>query len=59
MRGVSAETLRRRLPLGCIDLIVLLAIIVIGAVRALESVAADRQLDLGESADLEEPVRSR
>ena len=47
VRGVSAESLRRRLPIGMIDLVVLLAIIVIGAVAAWNPDALTQNIDLG------------
>lgn len=47
IRGVSAEMLRRRLPLGWIDLIVLLAIIVIGLFVVWNPSALTDNVDLG------------
>jgi APA family basic amino acid/polyamine antiporter len=47
IRGVSAETLRRRLPLGWIDLIVLLAIIVIGLFVVWNPSTLTDNIDLG------------
>lgn len=47
IRGVSAEALRRRLPVGLIDLVVLLAIIVLGVVTAWNPEALTRTIDLG------------
>lgn len=47
IRGVSARTLRRRLPLGVIDLVVLLSIIVIGLVVVWNPSALTDSIDLG------------
>ncbi len=47
VRGVSAESLRRRLPIGMIDLVVLLTIIVIGAVAAWNPDALTQNIELG------------
>lgn len=47
VRGVSARTLRRRLPLGLIDLVVLVAIIVIGLVVVWNPSALTDSVDLG------------
>jgi APA family basic amino acid/polyamine antiporter len=49
IRGVSAQTLRRRLPLGWIDLIVLLAIIVIGLIAVWNPSLLTDNIDLGET----------
>jgi APA family basic amino acid/polyamine antiporter len=47
VRGVSARTLRRRLPLGWIDLAVLIAIIVIGLIVVWNPSALTDHIDLG------------
>ncbi|MGH2907099.1 MAG: amino acid permease [Solirubrobacterales bacterium] len=47
IRGVSAQSLRRRLPLGWIDLFVMLAIVVVGAVLVWNPSALTDTVDLG------------
>jgi APA family basic amino acid/polyamine antiporter len=47
VRGVSARTLRRRLPLGWIDLAVLIGIIVIGLISVWNPEALTQNIDLG------------
>lgn len=47
VRGVSAQALRRRLPLGVIDLVVLVAIIVIGLAVVWDPAALTDSIDLG------------
>ncbi|MFT4049750.1 MAG: amino acid permease [Solirubrobacterales bacterium] len=47
VRGVSARTLRRRLPLGLIDFVVLLAIIVIGLAAVWNPDALTQNIELG------------
>lgn len=47
IRGVSARSLRRRLPLGVIDFVVLLAIIVIGLIVVWDPEALTQNISLG------------
>lgn len=47
VRGVSAQALRRRLPLGLIDFIVLIAIILIGLVSVWNPDALSKSIELG------------
>lgn len=47
IRGVSAETLRRRLPLGWLDLLVMLVIILIGLVAVWNPSVLIDEIDLG------------
>lgn len=47
VRGVSAQALRRRLPLGWIDLAVLVALIVIGVVTVWDTQALTDNINLG------------
>lgn len=49
VRGVSAGTLRRRLPLGFLDLFVLLAVIVIGVVTLWQPSLLTDSIELGET----------
>ena len=47
VRGVSAQALRRRLPIGLLDLVVLLAIIVIGLITVWNPAALTESIELG------------
>lgn len=47
VRGVNARTLRRRLPIGIIDLLVLVGIIVLGLVTAWNPEALTQNIELG------------
>ncbi|MFY9488947.1 MAG: universal stress protein [Solirubrobacterales bacterium] len=47
IRGVSAGTLRRRLPLGWLDLLVMLAIIIVGLVVVWDPQMLTESIDLG------------
>ncbi|MBI5311452.1 MAG: APC family permease, partial [Actinobacteria bacterium] len=49
VRGVSASTLRRRLPLGFLDLLVLLAVIAIGAITLWQPSLLTDSIELGET----------
>jgi APA family basic amino acid/polyamine antiporter len=47
IRGVSAEALRRRLPIGIVDLVVLVGIIVLGLAMVWNPAALTENVDLG------------
>lgn len=49
VRGVSAAQLRRRLPVGLIDLVVLLGVIVVGLATLWDTSALTESIDLGAS----------